>query len=144
MLDRTGLPPELLQLEVTESDLLGPAGRPVDAISSLAAMGVRMALDDFGSGYSNLGYLPRLPLHTLKIAGILVEGLRDRTAGAVPVVANLVQLAHELGLQVTAEGRGDRGPGRAATGLRMRLGAGLAVRQGRPAELAGLPARRPP
>jgi EAL domain-containing protein (putative c-di-GMP-specific phosphodiesterase class I) len=63
-----------------------------------------MALDDFGSGYSNLGYLPRLPLHTLKIAGILVEGLRDRTAGAVPVVANLVQLAHELGLQVTAEG----------------------------------------
>ena len=100
---RTGLPAELLQLEVTESDLLGPAGRQVDAISSLAAMGIRMALDDFGSGYSNLGYLPRLPLHTLKIAGILVEGLRDRTAGAVPVVANLVQLAHELGLQVTAE-----------------------------------------
>ncbi len=104
MLERTGLPAELLQLEVTESDLLGPAGRQVDAISSLAAMGIRMALDDFGSGYSNLGYLPRLPLHTLKIAGILVEGLRDRTAGAVPVVANLVQLAHELGLQVTAEG----------------------------------------
>ena len=104
VLDRTGLPPELLQLEVTESELVGPAGRQVDAISSLAALGVRMALDDFGSGYSNLGYLPRLPLHTLKIAGILVEGLRDRTAGAVPVVANLVQLAHELGLQVTAEG----------------------------------------
>jgi len=103
VLARTGLPAELLQLEVTESDLLGPAGRQVDAISSLAAMGIRMALDDFGSGYSNLGYLPRLPLHTLKIAGILVEGLRDRTAGAVPVVANLVQLAHELGLQVTAE-----------------------------------------
>jgi diguanylate cyclase (GGDEF)-like protein/PAS domain S-box-containing protein len=104
VLERTGLPAELLQLEVTESDLLGPDGRQVDAISSLAAMGIRMALDDFGSGYSNLGYLPRLPLHTLKIAGILVEGLRDRTAGAVPVVANLVQLAHELGLQVTAEG----------------------------------------
>ena len=103
VLARTGLPPELLQLEVTESELVGPAGRPMDAIGSLAALGVRMALDDFGSGYSNLGYLPRLPLHTLKIAGILVEGLRDRTAGAVPVVANLVQLAHELGLQVTAE-----------------------------------------
>jgi diguanylate cyclase (GGDEF)-like protein/PAS domain S-box-containing protein len=103
VLGAAGLPPELLQLEVTESDLLGPAGRPVDAISSLAAMGIRMALDDFGSGYSNLGYLPRLPLHTLKIAGILVEGLRERTAGAVPVVANLVQLAHELGLHVTAE-----------------------------------------
>ena len=89
---------------MTESDLVGPTGRQVDAISSLAAMGIRMALDDFGSGYSNLGYLPRLPLHTLKIAGVLVEGLRDHTAGAVPVVANLVQLAHELGLQVTAEG----------------------------------------
>ena len=100
----TGLPAHLLQLEVTESDLLGPAGQQMEAISSLAAMGIRMALDDFGSGYSNLGYLPRLPLHTLKIAGLLVEGLRDHAAGAVPVVANLVRLAHELGLQVTAEG----------------------------------------
>ena len=63
-----------------------------------------MALDDFGSGYSNLGYLPRLPLRTLKIAGILVEGLRDRSAGAMSVVVNIVQLAHELGLHVTAEG----------------------------------------
>ena len=135
-----GLPPELLQLEVTESDLLGPAGRPVDAISSLAAMGIRMALDDFGSGYSNLGYLPRLPLHTLKIAGILVEGLRERTAGAVPVVANLVQLAHELGLHVTAESVETGDQAAQLRGLRLRLGPGLALREGRPAERPDLPA----
>ena len=102
ILDKTGLPPHLLQLELTESALLGPAGRPIEAISALAAMGVRIAVDDFGTGYSNLGYLPRLPLHTIKLAGELVERLRD--VGPDPIVAGLISLAHALGLAVTGEG----------------------------------------
>ena len=104
ILEKTGLAPQLLQLELTESALLGPAGRPVEAITALAAMGVRIAVDDFGTGYSNLGYLPRLPLHTLKIAGGLVDGLDGSSSGVGHIVRSLVALAHALGLGVTAEG----------------------------------------
>ena len=74
ILEKTELPPHLLQLELTESALLGPAGRPVEAITALAAMGIKIAVDDFGTGYSNLAYLPRLPLHTMKLAGVLIDG----------------------------------------------------------------------
>ncbi len=104
VLDKTGLPAHLLQLELTESALLGPAGRPVEAITALARMGVRIAVDDFGTGYSNLGYLPRLPLHTLKLAGVLVDRLRDPDTGPDPIVAALISLSHALGLTVTGEG----------------------------------------
>ena len=103
ILAETGLPPQRLQLEVTESDLLGPAGPQVEAIDAIAATGVRIAVDDFGSGYSNLGYLARLPLDTLKIAGELVAGTRNGAAGAEAIVTSLVRLAHELGLRVIAE-----------------------------------------
>jgi EAL domain-containing protein (putative c-di-GMP-specific phosphodiesterase class I) len=104
ILKKTELPARLLQLELTESALLGPAGRPVEAITALAAMGIRIAVDDFGTGYSNLGYLPRLPLHTMKLAGVLIDGLRHQTTGSDSIVASLISLAHALGLSVTAEG----------------------------------------
>ncbi len=107
VLDKTGLPPRLLQLELTESALLGPAGQPLDALRELAAMGIRIAVDDFGTGYSNLAYLGRLPLHTLKLAGSLVEGLGlpgEQATPDEPIVASLIALAHTLGLTVTAEG----------------------------------------
>jgi diguanylate cyclase (GGDEF)-like protein/PAS domain S-box-containing protein len=104
ILATTGLPARLLQLELTESALLGPAGRPVDAITALADMGVRIAVDDFGTGYSNLGYLTRLPLHTLKLAGILIDRLRTCAAHPDPIITSLTALAHALGLEVTAEG----------------------------------------
>ncbi len=104
ILKKTELPARLLQLELTESALLGPAGRPVEAITALAAMGIRIAVDDFGTGYSNLGYLPRLPLHTMKLAGVLIDGLRHQTTGSDSIVASLIALAHALGLSVTAEG----------------------------------------
>ncbi len=104
ILDMTGLPAPLLQLELTESALLGPAGRPIEAITALAGMGIRIAVDDFGTGYSNLGYLPRLPLHTLKLAGVFIDGLRDPAPGTGPIITSLIALAHAFGLSVTAEG----------------------------------------
>ncbi|MFD5466702.1 putative bifunctional diguanylate cyclase/phosphodiesterase [Kitasatospora sp. NPDC127059] len=76
-LERTGLPARLLQLEITESALLGPGGRPLQALQALADMGVRIAIDDFGTGYSNLAYLSRLPVHVLKLDGTFIEGFRD-------------------------------------------------------------------
>ncbi|MFD0347592.1 putative bifunctional diguanylate cyclase/phosphodiesterase [Kitasatospora aburaviensis] len=118
-LESTGLPARLLQLEITESALLGPGGRPLQALQALADMGVRIAIDDFGTGYSNLAYLSRLPVHVLKLDGTFIEGFRDPAPAGRPelaalssrrsdadeqIVGAMVQLAHTLGLTVTAEG----------------------------------------
>ncbi|MEU0690776.1 putative bifunctional diguanylate cyclase/phosphodiesterase [Streptomyces uncialis] len=108
ILAETGLDPGLLQLELTESAVMGSAGRPLQALQSLSDMGVRIAIDDFGTGYSNLAYLSRLPVSVLKLDGSFVRGFRYE-GGTHPnpadevIVETLVQLAHRLGLTVTAE-----------------------------------------
>ncbi|WP_234046951.1 putative bifunctional diguanylate cyclase/phosphodiesterase [Streptomyces adelaidensis] len=117
ILSETGLAPHLLQLELTESALMGSAGRPLQALKALSDMGVRIAIDDFGTGYSNLAYLSRLPVSVLKLDGAFVRGFqyeRPQESGAGDdgqpnpadeiIVEALVQLAHRLGLTVTAEG----------------------------------------
>ena len=106
MLASYHLPPDALQLELTESALMGPAGRPLAALHELDAMGVRIAIDDFGTGYSNLAYLDSLPVRTLKLDGAFVRPRRDHhpRGGADVITAALVPLAHELGLEVVAEG----------------------------------------
>ncbi|TNH26773.1 EAL domain-containing protein [Micromonospora orduensis] len=109
VLATTGLPAELLQLELTESAVMGSAGEPLRSLHRLAALGIRLAVDDFGTGYSNLAYLRRLPIHCLKLAGPFVEGIRaDGTDVAADhrderIVDALVRLAHALELWVTAE-----------------------------------------
>ncbi|MGR6317877.1 EAL domain-containing protein [Micromonospora soli] len=108
-LQHTGLPAALLQLELTESAVMGTAGEPLRSLRRLADLGVRLAIDDFGTGYSNLAYLRRLPIHCLKLAGPFVEGIRaDGTDVAADhrderIVDALVRLAHALELWVTAE-----------------------------------------
>ncbi|GAB2742591.1 putative bifunctional diguanylate cyclase/phosphodiesterase [Streptomyces bullii] len=113
-LDETGLAPHLLQLELTESAVMGSAGRPLQALQALSDMGVRIAIDDFGTGYSNLAYLSRLPVSVLKLDGTFVRGFQydhddDSVAASRPnpadevVVEAMIQLAHRLGLTVTAE-----------------------------------------
>ncbi|MCF2525715.1 putative bifunctional diguanylate cyclase/phosphodiesterase [Yinghuangia soli] len=107
VLAETGLEPERLQFELTESQIMATDGGPLERLRELAAMGVRIAIDDFGTGYSNLAYLRRLPVCELKIAGSFVEGLRkpgDADPVDARIVASLVELAHALGLTVTAEG----------------------------------------
>ncbi|MFF3289716.1 putative bifunctional diguanylate cyclase/phosphodiesterase [Streptomyces sp. NPDC003023] len=106
ILAETGLAPHLLQLELTESAVMGSAGRPLQALQQLSDMGVHIAIDDFGTGYSNLAYLSRLPVSVLKLDGTFVRGFQDE-AHANPadetIVQALVELAHRLGLTVTAE-----------------------------------------
>ncbi|MBQ1028020.1 bifunctional diguanylate cyclase/phosphodiesterase [Micromonospora sp. C95] len=104
----SGLPAELLQLELTESAVMGSAGEPLRTLHRLAALGVRLAVDDFGTGYSNLAYLRRLPITCLKLAGPFVEGIRgtepaDADHRDERIVDALVRLAHALELWVTAE-----------------------------------------
>ncbi|WP_173870110.1 EAL domain-containing protein [Streptomyces albus] len=106
ILEETGLPPHLLQLELTESAVMGSAGRPLQALQALSEMGVRIAIDDFGTGYSNLAYLSRLPVRALKLDGTFVRGFRTarhQNPADETIVTALVQLAHKLGLTVTAE-----------------------------------------
>ncbi|MFG2134212.1 putative bifunctional diguanylate cyclase/phosphodiesterase [Streptomyces sp. NPDC048751] len=112
ILAETGLAPELLQLELTESAVMGSAGRPLQALQALSDMGVHIAIDDFGTGYSNLAYLSRLPVSVLKLDGSFVRGFQFESAkdAAVPpnqadevIVEAMIQLAHRLGLTVTAE-----------------------------------------
>ncbi|WP_328538615.1 putative bifunctional diguanylate cyclase/phosphodiesterase [Streptomyces sp. NBC_00344] len=108
ILAETGLAPGLLQLELTESAVMGSAGRPLQALQALSDMGVQIAIDDFGTGYSNLAYLSRLPVSVLKLDGSFVRGFRyDEGTHPNPademIVEALVQLAHRLGLTVTAE-----------------------------------------
>ena len=106
ILAETGLPPRLLQLELTESALMGSAGRPLQALHALHEMGVRISIDDFGTGYSNLAYLSRLPVSALKLDGTFVQGFQAAehpNPADETIVEALVQLAHRLGLTVTAE-----------------------------------------
>ncbi|MFI1537625.1 putative bifunctional diguanylate cyclase/phosphodiesterase [Streptomyces anandii] len=106
VLAETGLAPHLLQLELTESAVMGSAGRPLQTLRALSDMGVHIAIDDFGTGYSNLAYLSRLPVSVLKLDGSFVRGFQheERTGEAdVVIVEAMIQLAHRLGLSVTAE-----------------------------------------
>ncbi|MEU8262893.1 bifunctional diguanylate cyclase/phosphodiesterase [Micromonospora sp. NPDC048999] len=109
VLGRTGLPPERLQLEITESTMMSTVEEPVRALGVLKDIGVRVAIDDFGTGYCNLAYLRDLPVTELKVAGEFVTRLRapaddpgSRTDERI--LASLVSLAHALDLTVTAEG----------------------------------------
>jgi len=100
----TGLPPELLQLELTESALVGADSRPLETLQKLSEMGVRIAADDFGSGYSNLAYLRRLPVGSLKLSASFIKELWPDGPADEPVISALAGLAHMLGLNLTVEG----------------------------------------
>ena len=110
-LDASGLPPELLQLEITETAVMNPgeSGRPaLETLRALTDLGVRIAIDDFGTGYSNLAYLHRLPASTLKIDYSFVQALTKTSTtshdSAEAIVASLITVAHACGMTVTAEG----------------------------------------
>ncbi len=103
ILNETRLPPEYLELEITERSVMADMEGAVEVLTALRQMGMHLALDDFGTGYSSLSYLRRLPIHTLKVdrSFILDIAARGREAS---IVSAIVELAHSLGLEVVAEG----------------------------------------
>lgn len=112
ILRETGCPPGLLQIELTESEFMGTTPESLAVLRDLAGLGIQLAIDDFGTGYSNLAYLRRLPVHTLKLAGPFLTGpggpdqdppVSDGDEVDLAIMATVVQLAHVLGLTVTAE-----------------------------------------
>ncbi|GGM27379.1 putative bifunctional diguanylate cyclase/phosphodiesterase [Dactylosporangium sucinum] len=102
----SGLAPHQLQLELTETVLMQSTGRPVQTLSKIADLGVRIVIDDFGIGYSNLAYLRHLPVHGLKLAGAFMAGIRSLASDHVDeqIVETVIRLAHTLQMTVTAEG----------------------------------------
>ena len=99
----SGFPAEQLQLEVTEGLLLDPTPDSLAKIDALARSGVRLAIDDFGMGYSSLAYLKRFKLHTLKIDRMFVRDIATAPQDAA-IVRAIIDLGHGLGMRVTAEG----------------------------------------
>jgi len=103
ILEETGFDPKRLELELTESVLLGNVDSAEQAMLRLKAMGVRIALDDFGTGYSSLQYLRRYPFDKLKIDRSFVHSI-EKAADAAAIVHAVVGLGRGLGMKVTAEG----------------------------------------
>ncbi|MDQ3660148.1 MAG: EAL domain-containing protein, partial [Actinomycetota bacterium] len=103
LLRRFSVPPEALELEITESALMADPERAVTILSQLRSLGVRLAVDDFGTGYSSLAYLQRLPVTGVKIDKSFVKGLRRGDAGFV-IVRSTIEIARVLGLRTVAEG----------------------------------------
>jgi diguanylate cyclase (GGDEF)-like protein/PAS domain S-box-containing protein len=103
VLRETGLPPDWLELELTEGTLTDDAESALATLGALRRAGIRLALDDFGTGWSSLSYLKRLPLTTLKVDRSFVSGVpHDRESMAI--IRSIVSLAKNLGFCVTAEG----------------------------------------
>ena len=100
---KAGFPAERLTLEITEQVLVADLERSGERLRQLVGLGIRIALDDFGAGFCNFGYLKRLPLHYLKLDRSMVEGI-DESARDLAVLRGILSMASALGLEVIAEG----------------------------------------
>jgi diguanylate cyclase (GGDEF)-like protein/PAS domain S-box-containing protein len=103
ILNETGLPPEKLELEVTEGGLMDCSEANLQTLHALRATGITIALDDFGTGYSSMMYLKRLPLNHIKVDQSFIKGL-PRSKDSLAIVRAIISLAKNLDFTVTAEG----------------------------------------
>jgi diguanylate cyclase (GGDEF)-like protein/PAS domain S-box-containing protein len=104
ILEKTGLPPERLKLEITETALMEDADETVRLVHRLKDYGLQLVIDDFGTGYSSLSYLQRLPIDTLKVDRSFVSRIQNEPDGNRNIVEAIISLAHRLNMIVVAEG----------------------------------------
>ncbi len=102
-LQRSGLAPEYLTLELTENMLMDNARENLEALHQIKDMGIKLSIDDFGTGYSSLSYLKQFPLDELKVDRSFVSPIQTEADDA-PIVTAIIAMAHSLGLSVVAEG----------------------------------------
>ena len=103
MLAVSGLPPHLLELELTESILVRHADEALQRLQALSRLGIKLSIDDFGTGYSSLAYLKRFPIDKLKIDLSFVHDI-PQDSGDMEIAAAIIALARNLRLEVLAEG----------------------------------------
>lgn len=103
VLETSGIPPDRLELEITESAIVMDPPRAMEILERLSGMGVRLSLDDFGTGYSSLGYLKKLPVDEIKIDRSFVTDMTQDEKDAM-IVRSTIDLGHNLGCKVVAEG----------------------------------------
>jgi diguanylate cyclase (GGDEF)-like protein len=103
LLEETGVRPDQLELEITETTILADPFRVRQVLARLNEMGLRLAIDDFGTGYSSLAYLRRLPVHTIKVDRSFVMDMCENASDAT-IVRSTIDLGRNLGLEVVAEG----------------------------------------
>ena len=103
VLEVTGMDPSCLCLELTESTVMRDMQQTLATLWTLADMGVKLSLDDFGTGFSSLAYLRRMPLHELKIDRSFVKNLPD-DSNVVAITESIITMAHSLNLTIVAEG----------------------------------------
>ena len=123
LLDEYGVPAGALELEITESVIMIDPKRACEVLEALRALGLRIAVDDYGTGYCALAYLRDLPIDELKIDRSFVAKVTTDPRSAA-IVRSTIELAHALGLKVVAEGIEDQAPSTPSR-LRLRLRAGL-------------------
>jgi len=103
IIKRTGLNPELVQVELTESVMIGSLEHSAQKMKRLRSLGVTLAIDDFGTGYSCLGYLPELPFTALKIDRTFVRNLQSSSEVST-MIRSMIELGQKMGLHVIVEG----------------------------------------
>lgn len=97
------IPAQLIELELTESMLMGNASHAASTLHQLKDMGIEVSIDDFGTGYSSLSYLHQFPVHALKIDRSFISQINENSE-PIRLASAIIAMAHELGLQVIAEG----------------------------------------
>jgi diguanylate cyclase (GGDEF)-like protein/PAS domain S-box-containing protein len=135
-LSETGLSPRNLTLEITESVLMENAEIITTSLLQLRAMGIQLALDDFGTGYSSLSYLHRFPIDTLKIDRSFVSRITSNGENT-ELVRTIITMAHNLGIEVTAEGVETTEQLNHLRTLLCEAAQGYLIAQPAPAEIAG-------
>ena len=103
ILQESQLAAKYLELEITEGTVMDSPQKAIETMLQLRAMGIHLSLDDFGTGYSSLAYLKKFPLNTLKIDKAFVDDIEQSEQGR-NMVATIITIAHNLHLQVVAEG----------------------------------------
>lgn len=131
----TGFPAPALTLEITEGALVEDSREVVGRLRALRELGVRIAVDDFGTGFASLAYLQRLPLDILKIDRAFVAGVHGESGGA-PITSAIVRMARELGLRTVGEGIENAAEALWLAGHGCEIGQGYHL--GRPTDLPGL------
>ncbi len=107
LLRKWGIPADHLVFEITESSIMSDVARATETVNHLDRMGVRISIDDFGTGYTSLAYIRKLPVSEIKVDKSFVLNMQESSDDAV-IVRSVVDLGHNLGLDVVAEGVEDR------------------------------------